>query len=322
MLLIEAGVEDRGSPFFKLPLAALGFQATPHHWGYETEDEAQLVMRGKHWEPMDGCAGRPLIQTRGKVVGGSSTVNLCNYVRGHPSEYDAWAEEHGAAGFSYAELLPYFKKAEALAGPKAVDDEYWPKWLDAPARGHAPAIFVERLRGAHALSLGFVQAARRWLGAPSTAPSHVLTAPSEGAALHWVSIRNGMRSSNSTLLHGPAAAAAIADGRLRVATGCRALRVLLEDGRAVGVTARTRQGAVVDLRAAREVVLSAGAINSPQLLLLSGVGPAAELEEADVTPLVDRPGVGKGLRDLAAVGVSSGRRWRTRRPMPLAARPT
>jgi len=87
VLIIEAGTEDthaRGGGFFKVPIAALGFQATPHHWGYETEAEHELLMKGAHWQDGEGYRGRPLIQTRGKVLGGSSSINLCNYIRAHP----------------------------------------------------------------------------------------------------------------------------------------------------------------------------------------------------------------------------------------------
>ena len=88
VLLLEDGAVDTG-PFFKLPIAALGFMGTPHHWGYETEGEAELVMKGRHWCPADGERGRPLIQCRGRVLGGCSSLNLCNYVRGHLVDYDA-----------------------------------------------------------------------------------------------------------------------------------------------------------------------------------------------------------------------------------------
>ena len=95
VLLIEAGEEDthkHGGGFFKLPIAALGFQATPHHWGYECDEEPELLMQGKHWAPCEGARGRPLIQTRGKVVGGSSSINLCNYIRGHPVRHQpSWS---------------------------------------------------------------------------------------------------------------------------------------------------------------------------------------------------------------------------------------
>ena len=83
VLLIEAGGQDAG-PFFTVPMAALGFQATAHHWGYETEENDELLMKGSHWAPCDGVRGRPLIMCRGRVLGGSSSLNLCNYVRGHP----------------------------------------------------------------------------------------------------------------------------------------------------------------------------------------------------------------------------------------------
>ena len=137
-LLIEAGAPDTGpfgSAFFKVPLAALGFQATPHHWAYETESEAELTMRGAHWGVGVGAeaSGRPLIQCRGKVIGGSSSLNLCNYVRGHPADFEEWGRL-GLTGWSWRELLPCFRRFERFHGAPPPEDALAP----AADRGAAP----------------------------------------------------------------------------------------------------------------------------------------------------------------------------------------
>ena len=200
---------------------------------------------------------------------------------------------------------------------------------------------IERLRAPHALSRAFVRVCRDWLGSSSSSSSsargtdggatggdatvgHVLQAPGEGAGLHWVTIADGMRQSNATcLLRSARAAASRAGGRLRVRTGCRVVRILLEgvtaseaagEGsaeskappRAVGVAVHSAaDGVRTELRARREVILCAGAINTPHLMLLSGIGPSDELRKRGVEPTVELGGVGKSLRDVAAVGVAS-----------------
>jgi choline dehydrogenase len=328
VLLLEAGEKDSG-PFFKVPIAALGYQATDHHWGYEAEEQEELTMQGAHWggPSVQGCRGRPLILTRGRAVGGSSSINLCNYVRGHPSEFDAWADELGLEGWSSREMLADYHAAEGLGGAAPAEDRDRP----TARRGAAPpAVLLERVRPTHALSTAFVTSCKRLLG--GHAPSHALEPPAEGAALHWQSISGGVRCSNARLLHSRRAADAQAKGQLRVETGVRVLRVLLAPSaepsepndaagdaaaadtaaggggrarvRAVGVLAEhERHGTRVELRATREVVLCAGAINSPHLLLLSGIGPTKQLERHGIRTHVDLPGVGESLRDVGQVRV-------------------
>ena len=327
VLLLEAGTEDVGpfgSAFFKLPMAALLFQATPHHWGYESEGEHELVMKGAHWYPDEGQRGRPLIQARGKVLGGSSSINLINYMRGRPEEFDAWAAESGCSDWSWENLFPCFQAVESLDGALPTEDATRASpSTDLPAsRLHA-----ERLRAPHALTTGFLRACLGWLGIGpsrdgSSHPSHVMEAPTEGAGLHWITACRGLRVTNAALLRTSGVTAARAAGRFRIVTGCHALRVLMERGprateeareqplpphppelRAAGVQVREASGTIKTLRAAKEVILSAGAINTPKLLLLSGIGPSEELKAVGVDPVLDLPGVGKSLRDVAAVGV-------------------
>ncbi len=166
VLLLEAGTEDthsRGGGFFKVPIAALGFKATDHHWGYETESEPELVMRGQHWAPCEGECGRPLIQTRGKVLGGSSSINLCNYIRCHPDDLNGWK----LRGWSFREMLGYFRRAEALDTAASADGRESPA---TPRSPHDAPIAVGDIRAPHAISLAFVAGLGRWLGRRVMAP--------------------------------------------------------------------------------------------------------------------------------------------------------
>lgn len=324
VLILEAGAEDshkHGSGFFKVPIAALGFQATPYHWGYETESEPELVMKGHHWAPYEGSRGRPLIQTRGKVLGGSSSINLCNYIRGHPDDFDRWR----LPGWGFRQMLSYFRRAEQL-GTSAVDGGG--EIASTPPTTHEAAIAVGDIQSPHPISTAFVAGCARWLGrrpdAPhpqaSSATSPMLQTPSEGAGLHCVTVRDGIRCSNAAALRTDAARAAIEARRLVVITEARALHVVLDsadgsgadaDGGATGgattcargVVARCADGEIRRFAASREVLLCAGAVNTPQLLLLSGVGPEDELRAVGITPKLHQPHVGRHLRDVAAVGL-------------------
>jgi len=316
VLLIEAGGEDRGrlgGAFFKLPLAALGFQATPHHWGYECEEEKELLLQGKHWGEADGQHGRPLIQTRGKVLGGSSSINLCNYIRGHKDDYDEWASR-GLEGWSFREVLGYFRRAEKLRVPDEAPGEAPPSQAEAPPTYRAAYLSISAIRAPHALSRAFVAACSRILGtAAASAP--MLNSPHEGAGMHCVTVDRGIRCSNAAALRTPAAQAALRAGRLRVLTHCQALKLFLEKTaprpRAAGVFTRCADGSARLFLARREVVLCAGAINTPHLLMSSGIGPEEELTAVEVGVLVDAPGVGRHLRDVAAVGVCASTRFAT-----------
>ena len=331
VLLLEAGQEDThkyGSGFFKLPIAALGFQATPHHWGYETESEPELMMKGEHWAPDEGCRGRPLIQTRGKVLGGSSSINLCNYIRGHPDDFNNW----GLAGWSWREMLGYFRRFEKLE-TSASDSG---RELSAtPTTPHEKPIAVSDISTPHSISVAFVAGCARWLGRTPQSPhphaaaasSPLLNVPSQGAGLHCVTVSDGVRCSNAAALRTTKSTAAITAGRLVVLTAARVLKIHVDDVaseeaaredaatisttsapstdklHARGVIVHCADGKAHSFRASKEVLLCAGAINTPQLLLLSGIGPARELREVGIAPRHDLPEVGKHLRDVAAVGI-------------------
>lgn len=231
---------------------------------------------GFHTVPQPGLNGRRGYQPRGKVLGGSSSVNAMIYARGHRSDYDRWAAE-GNPGWRWDEVLPYFRKAE-----------HNERGADAFHGGDGP-LNVMDLRSPHRFGPVFVEAAKQ-AGYPE---NRDFNGPEqEGVGLYQVTHRNGERFS--------AAKAYLAPNRqrpnLHVITGAHASRVLLEGRRAVGVAYR-QGGADHALRARREVLLSAGALLSPQLLMLSGIGPAAHLRAHGIPVALDLPGVGQNLHD-------------------------
>ncbi len=261
--LIEAGPPD-SSVLIHCPAGlALLAQTGAANWAFETV-------------PQPGLNGRRGYQPRGKVLGGSSSVNAMIYARGHRSDYDAWAAE-GNPGWSFEEVLPWFKRAEhnergadalhGTGGPLNVADLRSPgRWRD---------LFVE----------AGVQA-----GHPRNADFN--GAEQEGFGPYQVTHRDGERFSAAKAYLTPH----LSRPNLQVLTGAQVLRVRFEGRRAVGVD--VRQGnAERSLTARREVILSAGALQSPQLLMLSGVGPGAHLQTLGVPVLHDLPGVGQHLHD-------------------------
>lgn len=261
--LLEAGPPDN-SVLIHCPagLAVLARNGQAN-WAFQTE-------------PQPGLNGRRGYQPRGKVLGGSSSVNAMIYARGHRADYDAWAAE-GNAGWSWDEVLPYFKRAE-----------HNERGADA-FHGSGGPLNVMDLRSSHRFGPVFVQAAQQ-AGYPE---NRDFNGPrQEGVGLYQVTHKNGERFS--------AAKAYLAPNReranLQVVTGAHATRVLFEGKRAVGVEYR-QGGATRVLRARREVLLSAGALLSPQLLMLSGVGPAEHLRQHGIALVHDLPGVGRNLHD-------------------------
>lgn len=263
VLLLEAGPTD-WHPFIHMPagLAKLvGKKGV--NWDYNTAPEPTLD-------------GRMLWWPRGRVLGGSSSINAMCYIRGHARDYDDWAAQ-GAAGWDWQTVLPYFKRAEAnTRGASAL-------------HGDAGPLTVSDLRHRNPLSAVFLDAARQ-AGLPRNDDFN--GEHQEGVGYYQVTIRDGRRCS--------AAEAYLAPIRkrpnLRVITGALARRVMFEHGRASGVLYTTRHGAYCE-GAAREVILCGGAINSPQLLMLSGIGPAAQLRQHGIEVRVDLPGVGGNLQD-------------------------
>lgn len=237
-------------------------------------------VRGLNWGfstvPQPGLGGRRGYQPRGKVLGGSSSVNAMIYTRGHRADYDAWAAA-GSAGWSYEEVLPFFRRAE-----------HNERGADA-FHGSGGPLNVMDLCSPHRFGPVFVAAARQ-AGYPGNADFN--GAQQEGVGLYQVTHKGGERCS--------AAKAYVTPHRdrpnLHVVTGAQATRVLFEGRRAVGVAYR-QDGVDKSFHAAREVLLAAGALQSPQLLLLSGVGPAEQLQALGIPVVHHLPGVGGNLHD-------------------------
>ncbi len=263
VLLLEAGGSDR-SIFLQMPSAlAIAMGHKRYGWHYWTEPEPHL-------------GGRRLHCPRGRVLGGSSSVNGMAYVRGNPLDFDGWAEG-GASGWSWAEVLPYFRRAESFSGG---GDEW---------RGDSGPLNTSRGRMANPLYAAFIEAGGQ-AGYAHTADMNGYR--QEGFGPMDMTVHRGRRWSAANAYLRPAA------GRpnLAVETGALATRILLDGRRAAGVEYR-RGGAVRTARARREVILSGGPINAPQLLMLSGIGPAAHLAEHGIEVACDLPGTGRNLQD-------------------------
>ena len=261
--LLEAGPPDR-HPLIHMPLGIMWMMRSKVlNWNFATRSEPELN-------------GRSLFWPRGRTLGGSSSSNAMCYMRGHPSDYDAW-EKLGNPGWSFRAVLPYFKRSQHQErGP-------------SPYHGTGGPLNVADLRHPSVLSRTFIQAGIQ-TGLPH---NHDFNGDEqEGVGLFQVTQKNGRRCSTA------AGFLKVARQRpnLTVLTGAHARRVLFEGRRAVGVE-YLKDGKTQQVRAHREVLLSAGAIQSPQLLMLSGVGERAQLENAGITVLADLPGVGKNLQD-------------------------
>ncbi len=263
VLLLEAGPRD-WHPFIHMPagLAKLVGQKGVN-WDYDTAPEPHLD-------------GRTLWWPRGKVLGGSSSINAMCYIRGVPADYDGWAAQ-GATGWDWASVLPYFRRSEGNS-----------RGADALHGGDGP-LSVSDLRHVNPLSHAFIEAG----GQAGFARNDDFNGPrQQGVGLYQVTQRDGARCSAAVAYLDPARPRS----NLTIRTSALAHRVLLEGGRAIGV-AYARGGRVETARAGREVLLCGGAINSPQLLMLSGIGPADALRRHGIDVAQDAPGVGANLQD-------------------------
>lgn len=261
--LLEAGGSD-DSVLIHCP-AGLAVMARTgrYNWGLQTTAQP-------------GLGGRRGYQPRGKVLGGSSSVNAMVYVRGHPDDYEHWAAA-GNPGWGWRDVLPYFLRAE--------HNERW----DNAWHGRGGPLNVMDLRSPNRFSAVFVDAAVQ----AGHARNDDFNGPvQEGVGLYQVTHRNGERCSAAKAYLTPH----LSRPNLQVITGAHATRILFEGRRAVGVEYR-QGGRLQQVRARREVLLSAGALLSPQLLMLSGVGPADELQRHGIGVLHHLPGVGQNLHD-------------------------
>ena len=262
VLLLEAGGTD-AHPVLAVPLAwTTAMQMPQVGWGYATEPEA-------------GADDRALPQPRGRVLGGTSSINGMMYVRGQAGDYDGWAQM-GLKGWSYAEVLPYFRRAES-------------NWRgEGPYHGGAGPLSVVAQPDDPALTPKMIATAEK-LGYRANPDANA--AVQEGFGTPDFTIAKGRRASTARAYLRPA------QGRpnLTIRTGAQVSRVLIDKGRATGVEYR-RDGRTEQVSAG-EVVLSGGAFGSPQMLMLSGVGPADHLQAVGIKPLHDLPGVGQNLQD-------------------------
>ncbi len=276
VLLLEAGPRDTNL-WIHVPLGyGKLFARTDVNWAYESEPEAALN-------------GRRVFTPRGKVLGGSSSINGLVYIRGQREDFDGW----GIPGWRFDDLLPYFKKSE----DQGRGADAW--------HGVGGPIAVTDLPDKHELCDAFIASAAA-LGVPRNEDFN--GARQEGAGYYQATAKNGRRSSAATGYLRPAMQRA----KLRVEVEALATRVLFEGKRAVGVEYR-QGGSTRTARAAREVILAGGAFNSPQLLQLSGVGPRELLERHGVPVVHDAPGVGEQLQDHFYVRTL----WRCTKPITL-----
>ncbi len=278
VLLLEAGTA-REPLAARVPAAFSKLFKTRHDWAYFTEPEPELY-------------GRRLYVPRGKLLGGSSAMNAMIYIRGNPLDYDEWALE-GCVGWSHADVLPFFERAEDQARGKL------------PGHGVGGPLRVEDLVTKNPLSAAFVEACVE-IGIPANTDFN--GGPQDGAGFYQVTQKRGSRWSAANAYLFPA----LSRSNLVALRGSHVLRVLFEKDRAIGVE-YVSKGKKVTARATREVILSAGAIGSPQVLLLSGVGPGRELASLGVPVVADVAGVGRNLQDHPIAGVA----YHCREPITL-----
>ena len=268
VLLLEAGPESRRNPFVNMPLGFLQLMfSRRYNWQFNTEPQRHMH-------------DRALFQPRGKMLGGSSGMNAQVYIRGHARDYDEWARL-GCKGWSYAEVLPYFRRSEHFE-PKLTLNE-------AEFHGQGGPLNVAERRYTNPLSIAFVEAATQ---AKYRLNTDFNGSEQEGVGFYYAYQKDGTRCSNARAYLEPAAGRS----NLTVCSGAHVTRVLLEGTRATGVEYRDTTGQT-QVRARREVVLCGGAFNSPQLLMLSGVGPREELSRHGIELRHALEGVGQNLQD-------------------------
>jgi choline dehydrogenase len=268
VLLLEAGGPDEAQEIH-IPAAFSGLFKSPLDWAYETEEQPHLNNRKLYWP-------------RGKVLGGSSSINAMVYMRGNRRDYDHWSAL-GNQGWSYAEVLPYFKKAENAE--RGVSDYH----------GTGGPLNVTDHRTLNPLSRAFVEAGLE-AGIPLTTDFN--GAEQDGVGFYQVTQRQGLRHSAAVGYVHPI----LGRPNLTLQTNALVTNVLFQGTRAVGV-AYVHNGEKQQVTANKEVILSGGSINSPQLLMLSGIGPAHHLEALGIPLVADLPGVGQNLQDHPAIVV-------------------
>ncbi|CDX55629.1 choline dehydrogenase, a flavoprotein [Mesorhizobium plurifarium] len=262
VIVIEFGGTDMG-PLIQMPSAlSIPLNMSLYDWGFASEPEPHL-------------GGRVLATPRGKVIGGSSSINGMVYVRGHAHDFDHWAEQ-GAAGWAFADVLPYFKRMEDSDG----GEDGW--------RGKGGPLHVQRGTRKNPLYGAFVEAGRQ---AGFELTDDYNGAKQEGFGPMEQTILGGRRWSAANAYLKPA----LKRKNVNLVKGF-ARRVVIENQRAVGVEIETNKQIQL-VKARREVIVAASSINSPKILMLSGIGPGAHLQENGIKVIADRPGVGANLQD-------------------------
>ncbi|MEM0947186.1 MAG: GMC family oxidoreductase N-terminal domain-containing protein [Pseudomonadota bacterium] len=276
VLLIEAGGRDK-NPLFHMPAGFAKMTKGIASWGWSTV-------------PQKGLGGRSLWYTQAKVIGGGSTINAQVYTRGNGRDYDRWSTDFGCDGWSYRDILPYFKRAE---GNERFHDDY---------HGDGGPLGVSMPRGALPICSAFIRAAQEW-GMPYNPDFNGRR--QAGVGFYQLTQRDARRSSTAQAFLKPAERRP----NLTVKTDAQVLRIVVEKGRAVAVdlaVGTTNQR----VRADREVILSSGTIGSPRLLMLSGIGPADHLRGLGIDVVHGLPGVGENLHDhidLCTISECTGR---------------
>lgn len=279
VLLLEAGPKDN-SKFIQMPATFVRVIGSARTWLYETEPQA-------------AAAGRRMVVPQGRTLGGGSSVNAMVYIRGTPRDYDDWASQ-GCTGWRWSEVLPVFKRAECN------------ERLSEPLHGVGGPLKVSDARFRHPLSLAFVKAAQE----TGLTYNDDFNGPrQEGVGFYQTTTFDGCRASTAATY----LAAVRSDPNLTVVTGAHVLQLLMNQGEATGVLYRTESGGQVTAQARCEVILAAGALASPKILQLSGIGPGAQLQQLGITVVRDLDGVGANFQDHLEVPVFG----RTREPVSL-----
>lgn len=269
VLLLEAGPED-DDDMIHMPAGFSTLFRTKWDWNYRTSEQKQLGNRRTTWPRM-------------KALGGCSSMNAMIYIRGNRADFDEWRDAYGAAGWGYDDVLPYFKKAE---GNQRITDDF---------HGNDGPLNVEDRRYTHELSQAWVDSA---VASGMKRTDDFNGESQEGAGLYQVTCKKGNRWSVADAYIRPA----LDRPNLTLRTSAFVTKIEIDGTRATGVTYESR-GETITVRANAEIVLSGGAINSPQTLMLSGIGPGAHLREMGIDVKVDSSGVGQNLQDHPASGV-------------------
>ena len=286
--LLEAGPPDK-SPLIHIPFGIIGLiREGRHNWGYYTEPEPHLDNRRLYWP-------------RGKTLGGSSSINAMVYIRGNPADYDDWAAS-GCDGWAWQDVLPVFRELE-----------HNETWKDSSSHGATGELNVAEVRDINPLSKAFIEAGRE-CGLQVNRDFN--GERQDGVGYFQVTQKDGMRFSSAKAFLVPA----MQRKNLTVMTNTQALHVGLSDDRADSLEIM-RDGVRQILNCRREIILCGGAINSPQLLMVSGIGPREELEKHHLPVKKELPGVGKNLQDHLDITVMINETTRQSIGLSLAALP-